>query len=135
MQKGAPPPELTEHELAALAKLKAKMLAPDSLLTSSNFMGVSECLLLRWVSYHHNKVTLGPARRVVDFDRDLRDGTVLAGLILSHCPFFGDAGQALSTIVWVPKTEDEYTANNKVIFLFLTCCICLVPSNSTYDVM
>jgi hypothetical protein len=93
------------------------MLSPDALLTSSNFMNVSECLLLRWLSYHHNKVTLGPARRVVDFDRDLRDGTVLAGLILSHCPYLGDSGQPLCGIVWLPKSEDDYVANATVSVL------------------
>jgi hypothetical protein len=41
--------EQTEAEIAAAAKLKAKLLSPDAALTGSNFMNVSECLLLRWL--------------------------------------------------------------------------------------
>ena len=110
-----PDPEVLAHEETQLAKLKAKMLAPDALLTGSNFMSVPECLLLRWLAYHHNKVTLGPARRLVDFDRDLRDGSVLAGVILSHCPFLGDSGKPLCSIHWTPKSEDEYLANANAV--------------------
>ena len=97
-----------------IAKMKAKMLAPDAMLTGSNFMSVSECLLLRWLSYHHNKVTTGPARRLIDFDRDLRDGAVLAGVILSHCPFMGAQDKPLATVCWTPKTDAEYRANAMV---------------------
>ena len=72
--------------LAALGRAKKRAFAPDRLLTPSNFLSISEGLLARWLQYHHNRVFHEAPRRVVDFARDLKDGVVLAGVILSHAP-------------------------------------------------
>ena len=114
--------EPSEADIAASAKAKAKLLAPDSLLTGSNFMNVSECLLLRWLSYHHNVVAGNSGdtpRRVVDFDRDLHDGVVLARVVLSHCPHLGDDGRELANLKWRPANEEDYIYNTQVC-----CCGC-----------
>ncbi len=115
-------PQLTEQEQAAIAKARAKQLAPDSMLTSSNFMNVSECLLLRWLSYHHNTVAPESPRRVVDLDRDLRDGVVLARVVLSHCPQLKEPGRELADMRWTPATEDDYFRNVQVRALVTIVC-------------
>lgn len=73
-----------------LARTTRSAFAPDRLLVPSNVLAVPELVLLRWAQYHHNSVFPGMPRRIIDPHRDLRDGTVLAGILLSHCPFLAE---------------------------------------------
>lgn len=71
-------------------------LAADGGLSPSNAYSVHEGLLLRWLSYHHNRMCpKEQARKVVDFVADLKDGVVLVRLLLSHAPDLGLPGRVL----------------------------------------
>jgi hypothetical protein len=63
-------PDLTQDEQGAIT-------AP---VGRSNVLSAAETALLRWLSLCHYKQT-GSWTRVIAFDRDLRDGTVLASVI------------------------------------------------------
>jgi len=57
-------------------------VTPD--IISSNIFGISEMIILKWLSYHFAKIYPEIARPVRNFDKDLTDGIVLASVIISH---------------------------------------------------
>ncbi|XP_043927775.1 cilia- and flagella-associated protein 47 [Protopterus annectens] len=69
---------------------------PDPL--SSNIYSTSERILLTWLNVHYEKKRkviwehsikggVPPMRWIINFDRDLLDGLVLATLLAAYCPF------------------------------------------------
>lgn len=87
---------------AEIAKIRQSVIrvrkaaySPDAALTGSNLYSTAEAVLLRWLSYHHNRAFPSLRRRVIDFQRDLRDGVVAAGVVVSHCPFLAEPGWPL----------------------------------------
>ena len=99
-----------EEEQDPLGRRKAKAVTDPS-LSNSNLYSVGEAVMLRWLSYHYNKIFPETPRVVVDFDRDLRDGTVLYALLLSHQPHLADEGRPLDGFHLLPVTSKEYIAN------------------------
>lgn len=53
-------------------------------MMKSNVYSVSETILLKWMTFHHNKVNPMHPKIITNFDADLHDGVVLASLIKSH---------------------------------------------------
>lgn len=54
-------------------------------MQKSNVYSLAECILLKWMTYHFNQVN--PTHQVsmfTNFDSDLRDGRVIAALIIQH---------------------------------------------------
>uniref|UniRef100_A0A8C6VEW0 Cilia- and flagella-associated protein 47 domain-containing protein n=1 Tax=Naja naja TaxID=35670 RepID=A0A8C6VEW0_NAJNA len=67
-------------------------------LLSSNIYSSSEIILLIWMSRHFEKTRkivwknckkgdIPPKRWIINFDRDLHDGLVLAAQVASYCPY------------------------------------------------
>jgi hypothetical protein len=56
----------------------------DVAMTKSNCYSVSECILLKWMSYHYNLINPLHTRSLTNFGNELRDGTVFNALIRSH---------------------------------------------------
>ncbi|KAA0151378.1 hypothetical protein FNF29_04577 [Cafeteria roenbergensis] len=106
---------------AGVTQAKRKAFAPDAALSRSNVFSVPELVLARWVAFHHNKALPDLPRRVVDFQRDLRDGVVVAGVLLSHCPFLGEEGWPLhkDQLVLAPASEGDMRANWEAVLAAL----------------
>jgi hypothetical protein len=88
----------------------AAFFAPESALTGSNLYSAPELTLLRWAGWHYGRMwaamggsagaggrdpAAAPRRRLVDFERDFADGSVLIHLLLSHAPELGKPRRAL----------------------------------------
>lgn len=56
----------------------------DNTMTSSNVYSLAETILLKWLTYHYNKVNNMHPKNITNFDADLHDGLVIAALIKSH---------------------------------------------------
>ena len=54
--------------------------------SQSNIYSPAESILLEWLSYHSHRSNPLHPRQVVDFQKSLTDGLVLAGVIQSHIP-------------------------------------------------
>ena len=116
---GPPPPPaaapaVSSAAAAALSGVDAAggAIAPvflDSQLSGSNVYSNSELLLLRWLTVHYRAVA-GGTRTMVDFDADLRDGTVFAALLLSHAPLLGEPGGPLAAYHAAPAPGDDTAA-------------------------
>lgn len=106
-QAGDPLKEASTEMQQLVVRTTRRAFAPDRLLAPSNVMAVSELVLLRWAQYHHNQVFTHMPRRVVDPHRDLRDGTVVAGILRSHCPFLGEEGQPLAGFKACPEGPED----------------------------
>lgn len=84
-----------QADQSALRKAVAEFLSADAQLEGSNLYSIPELLLMRWLSYHHNRINITATRRIVDFGHDLSDGSVLVFLLLSHAPELGKPGRVL----------------------------------------
>ena len=72
---------------------------------------MSEGVLLKWLTYHYTAMAPAKPRRVVNFDADLRDGTVLGALLQSHVPALATQGRPLFGFQREP-TSDEHVRQN-----------------------
>ena len=99
---------VSPRDFSSLPGIPASLASgADFQLSKSNVYSVSECILLKWVNYHHQKVVggeeaqdvsgagasssssskgKGGAKIIQSFDEDLRDCVVYSSLILSHIP-------------------------------------------------
>jgi hypothetical protein len=116
-----------------VGKAKKQALAADPALTKSNVFNVNELVLARWLSYHHNRAFPKLPRRVVDFQRDLRDGVVVAGVLLNHCPFLGEEGWPLNRekLHMNPVGDEEIRSNWELIFLSFESLQLLPPFDAS----
>uniref|UniRef100_A0A8C3S4G3 Calponin-homology (CH) domain-containing protein n=1 Tax=Chelydra serpentina TaxID=8475 RepID=A0A8C3S4G3_CHESE len=80
---------LNSESLQSMPKINAEPL-------SSNIYSPSERLLLTWLNTHYEKTRkiawkdcqkVPPMRWIVNFDRDLLDGLVLAAQVAAYCPY------------------------------------------------
>lgn len=85
--------------------------ATDASIAGSNVFSVAESIILKWMTHHRARVFPGAAR-VCDFDDDLRDGTVLYGLLVSHWPNLSQFSQDMK---FVPETREDIVANHEVV--------------------
>lgn len=68
----------------------------DSTVTGSDIFGISENLLLKWLTYHHHKMHGAYLKRVTNFTDNLTNGVILIHLVLSHVPEMGNDAMPLS---------------------------------------
>ncbi|CAI9608105.1 unnamed protein product, partial [Staurois parvus] len=65
---------------------------------SSNIYSTSERILLTWLNFHYEKMRkvawknckkgdVPPTRWIMNFDKDLLDGLVLAAQVAAYCPY------------------------------------------------
>ena len=83
VSEGTTPPTTAGGSDGAAAKPKPKRRRrqrADPALAGSNVYSVSEGILLKWLTYHFTAMAPPQPRRIVNFDRDLRDGAVLCAL-------------------------------------------------------
>ncbi|CAG9335550.1 unnamed protein product [Blepharisma stoltei] len=84
----------------------------DAGMTSSNIYSVSECILLKWLSYHYECIHPHTPKKISNFESDLSDGTVISSVIQSH---IGNV-KALGNIKVNPNSEEQRSQNcEKVI--------------------
>ncbi|PRP78761.1 hypothetical protein PROFUN_00934 [Planoprotostelium fungivorum] len=65
--------------------IQGNITKQDLALYKGNVYGTSEQVLLKWVNIHARRMNPN-SPRVVNFDRDFRDGLIFSSLLLSHCP-------------------------------------------------
>ena len=70
----------------------------DPALVGSNIYSVAEGVLLKWLTYHYTAMAPAKPKRVINFDADLRDGTVFGALLQSHVPVLATQGR----LFWIP---------------------------------
>ena len=85
--------------------------ATDTSIVGSNVFSVAESIILKWMTHHRGRAFPG-ASRVCDFDDDLRDGTVLYGLLVSHWPSLSQFSRDMK---FVPETREAIVANHEVV--------------------
>ncbi|GAB5362482.1 hypothetical protein AAMO2058_000800600 [Amorphochlora amoebiformis] len=73
----------TYADLPGISK-KARMIS--EWMSNSNVYSLSECILLKWLAYHHKKLNPESYREPIRFDVDLMDGVFLRSVIISHVP-------------------------------------------------
>lgn len=87
---------------------------PDNLvepvMSKSNIYSVPETILLKWLTYHYNKVNPMHPRQIINFDYDLRDGIVFASLIKSH---YGNV-PALKDMEFAIPSDDQSRISENV---------------------
>lgn len=76
---------------AAEARITKKM-------SKSNVYTQSECILLRWLEYHYNKLNAHDPIQLITFDKDV-NLSVIGAVIISHCPW-------LESILKITKSKD-----------------------------
>uniref|UniRef100_A0A0G4F070 Calponin-homology (CH) domain-containing protein n=1 Tax=Chromera velia CCMP2878 TaxID=1169474 RepID=A0A0G4F070_9ALVE len=110
--------EKTERENAAETAQKIMSDALDlSRVEGSNVFSASELMLLKWLTFHYNKVDGGNFPLVVtNFETDLRDSIVFASAVVSHAPDLGAPGSALASLRRPCVTPDHFEQNaSKVV--------------------
>ncbi|XP_075446373.1 cilia- and flagella-associated protein 47 isoform X3 [Ascaphus truei] len=81
----------SDHVIASMPHINADPL-------SSNIYSTSERILLTWLNVHYEKMRktawkdcqkgdVPPTRWIINFDRDLLDGLVLAAQVAAYCPY------------------------------------------------
>ena len=87
----------------------------EPIMSKSNIYSVPETILLKWLTYHYNKVNPMHSRQIINFDYDLRDGIVFASLIKSH---YGNC-QSLKDMEFSVASDDEgrLTENAKKVLM------------------
>lgn len=90
---------------------------PDSFLEGSNFLSVSENLLLKWMEIHFEKMRPGNPRVLKNFDEDLRDGQVFSVLIQSYVG--ANASKALQSMRLNPQVKEDFVYNAERIIMAL----------------
>lgn len=111
-RKGSAMEEKKDEQAQQKKKKKPKV---DPTLSGSNIYSVPEAILLKWLTYHHNRMNPDAALRVTNFAEDCRDGVVLAMTILSHAPGLARRDRPLASINRAPTTEEELTENCKAV--------------------
>lgn len=103
---------VTSKNFKLLPGMNPEEAAIDASMTTSNIYSLSECILLRWLTYHYQCVHPHTPKKVSNFESDLCDGTVVAAVIQSHV---GNV-KALSNIKLNPNSEEQRSQNcDKVI--------------------
>ena len=92
-------------------KKKRRRQRADPALVGSNVYSVAEGILLKWLTYHYTTMAPSKPRRVVNFDSDLRNGTVLGALLQSHVPALATQGRPLFGFQRDPTTEEHIRQN------------------------
>lgn len=98
---------VTPKSFKSLPGMPANETTVDSAMTKSNIYSVPETILLKWMTYHYNKVNPMHPKQITNFEDDLRDGVVFASLIKSH---YGNA-QALQGIEFSVPADDSIRLN------------------------
>lgn len=58
--------------------------AIDPSMQTSNLYNLPENILLKWLTLHRGKLYSFESTRMINFDADFKDGTLLNALITSH---------------------------------------------------
>ncbi len=114
VSEGTTPPTTAGGSDGAAAKPKPKRRRrqrADPALAGSNVYSVSEGILLKWLTYHFTAMAPPQPRRIVNFDRDLRDGAVLCALLQSHVPALASQGRPLYGFQRNPTTPEHARQN------------------------
>uniref|UniRef100_A0ABM5FY67 Cilia- and flagella-associated protein 47 n=1 Tax=Pogona vitticeps TaxID=103695 RepID=A0ABM5FY67_9SAUR len=91
---------------------------------SSNIYSSHERILLIWLNRHFEKMRkivwkdcrkgdVPPTRWIVNFDRDLLDGLVLAAQLASYCPYL--ISTHFVSMYTSPKTSEQYFHNSLIL--------------------
>ncbi|XP_066477404.1 cilia- and flagella-associated protein 47 [Tiliqua scincoides] len=91
---------------------------------SSNIYSPSEKILLTWLNRHYEKARnivwkdckkgdIPPKRWIVNFDRDLLDGLVLAAQVASYCPYL--ISTHFVNMYTHPETPEQYLHNSLIL--------------------
>ncbi|XP_015276849.1 PREDICTED: cilia- and flagella-associated protein 47 [Gekko japonicus] len=91
---------------------------------SSNIYSPPERILLTWMNRHYEKTRkivwkdclkgdIPPTRWIVNFDRDLQDGLVLAAQVASYCPYL--ISTHFVNMYTSPNTSEQYFHNCLVL--------------------
>jgi hypothetical protein len=75
---------VTPKSFKNLPGMPASETSIEPYMTKSNVYSVPETILLKWMSYHYNKMNPMHPMTITNFDADLHDGQVFASLIRSH---------------------------------------------------
>lgn len=75
---------VTPKNLKTLPGMPSSETSVETAMTKSNVYSVSETILLKWMQFHYNQMNQLHPKTLINFDHDLRDGTVFAALIRSH---------------------------------------------------
>jgi len=102
---------VTPKSFKSLPGMPSSEATVDALMQQSNCYSVAECILLKWMQYHHNKMDPMHPRRLTNFDKDLQDGHVFASLVRSH---FGNEAHLREMKVSC-STEDHYFYNARKV--------------------
>lgn len=83
----------------------------DASITGSNIYGISENLLLRWLTIHHHKMHGAYLKRVINFTDNLTNGVIFIHLVLSHVSEMGNEGMPLAHYNETPSTDEDKRLN------------------------
>eukprot|EP00698_Gefionella_okellyi_P007756 TRINITY_DN1898_c0_g1_i1.p1 TRINITY_DN1898_c0_g1~~TRINITY_DN1898_c0_g1_i1.p1 ORF type:complete len:2231 (+),score=540.36 TRINITY_DN1898_c0_g1_i1:707-6694(+) len=111
---------VTLKSLAVLPGVDPSAAASDPTLSTSNVYSIAEGVLLKWLAYHYNKYRSdtgagGEPIKLTRFDTDLRDGHVLAALLISHAPSLASTLDKLKSVNDRTEKEDVTFNATKVI--------------------
>jgi hypothetical protein len=81
-------------------------------MTKSNVYSVPETILLKWMTYHYNKMNTMHPMTITNFDADLHDGQVFASLIRSH---YGNATALADLKGGIPYEEQILHSAKRII--------------------
>ena len=98
---------VNQKTFKALPGMPPEKATIEASMRESNIYSLSENILLRWLAYHYGVIYTSQHRRLVNFDQDLIDGTVVGAVIQNHVGLIG----SLLKIKATPVTE-EHKKNN-----------------------
>ena len=81
-------------------------------MTKSNVYSVPETILLKWMTYHYNRMNQMHPMTITNFDADLHDGQVFASLIKSH---YGNASALADMKGGIPYEEQIMHSAKRII--------------------
>ena len=86
---------------------------PQHYLQQSNFVSTAEAILFHWAEHAVSEVLL-EERRLSNFDKDFKDGTVIAALLQKYANV-----PAIKRMKLVCGSEEDYKENANVLCLAL----------------
>lgn len=91
----------------SLPGMPAEKASIEPYMRESNVYSLSECILLKWMGHHYSTIFAAQHRRLINFDQDLIDGTVIGAVVQSHVGLIG----SLLKLKASPVSE-EHKKNN-----------------------
>lgn len=75
---------VTQKSFKSIPGMDSDSTSIEPWMTGSNVYSTSECILLKWLTYHYANMHPHTPKKINNFDADLMDGTVFAAVINSH---------------------------------------------------